>query len=231
VQQSFTVANDFGVIDLDEASVGDEWNSGEVLAVTLTDQDLNKNTWLDEDLTIADPSGQQAGSDLIPSMQIGSPLSLTTPPTGEATLDGVENSTIASFSKIGIVGTTTTDSIDTDSTAIMLGHTVSTLRTAVAASDYAYINYNVKSLITGGVDSINIYDQSATPDAGMDAVTTFSGNSTVGMVAIENLVATGTFDDAHYFTVNFTHAAGESDYTLGDRYYVDIFTFGDGPTV
>ena len=56
------------------------WNSGEVLAITLTDQDLNKNTWLDEDLTLADPSGQQAGSDLIPSMQIGSPLVLKAPP-------------------------------------------------------------------------------------------------------------------------------------------------------
>jgi hypothetical protein len=38
------VANDFGTIDMDEASVGNEWNSGETLAVTLFDQDLNKNS-------------------------------------------------------------------------------------------------------------------------------------------------------------------------------------------
>jgi len=31
-------------LDMDEASVGDEWNSGETLAVTIVDQDLNKNT-------------------------------------------------------------------------------------------------------------------------------------------------------------------------------------------
>jgi hypothetical protein len=31
--QSFIVANDFGVIDMDETSVGDEWNSGEELTV------------------------------------------------------------------------------------------------------------------------------------------------------------------------------------------------------
>ena len=30
--QSFTVANDFGTIDMDESSVGDEWNSGETLS-------------------------------------------------------------------------------------------------------------------------------------------------------------------------------------------------------
>ena len=49
---SFVVANDFGDIDMDEASVGAEWNSGETLAVTLIDQDLNKNTWSDEDMTL-----------------------------------------------------------------------------------------------------------------------------------------------------------------------------------
>ena len=48
--QSFVVTNDFGVIDMDETSVGAEWNSGEELAVTLTDQDLNKNSISDEDL-------------------------------------------------------------------------------------------------------------------------------------------------------------------------------------
>ena len=41
--QSFVVANDFGVIDMEASSVGDEWNSGEALTVTLIDQDLNKN--------------------------------------------------------------------------------------------------------------------------------------------------------------------------------------------
>ena len=52
--QSFVVANYFGTIDMDESSdLGDEWNSGETLAVTLIDQDLNKNTASNEDLTLA----------------------------------------------------------------------------------------------------------------------------------------------------------------------------------
>jgi hypothetical protein len=46
------VANDFGVIDMDAASVGDEWNSGEELTVTVIDQDLNKNTLSNEDLLL-----------------------------------------------------------------------------------------------------------------------------------------------------------------------------------
>ena len=71
--QSFVVANDFGVIDMEEASVGDEWNSGEALTVTLIDQDLNKNSASDEDLIMINTTRTH----LIPSLQIGSPLSLT----------------------------------------------------------------------------------------------------------------------------------------------------------
>jgi len=228
--QSFTVANDFGVIDLDEASVGDEWNSGETLAVTLTDQDLNKNTWLDEDLTIADPSGQQAGSDLIPSMQIGSPLTLKSPPTGLSTIEDLDNATIQAFSKIGIVTADVTDVDHPTSLQITPGHTVLELRTAMSSADYSYINYDVQSLVTSAVSSIQIEDTGDNTD-GMDAVTSFSGNSTKGMVLIENLVSNTTFEDTEYFGVNFTVVSGMTSIDEGDRFYVDIFTFGDGTTV
>jgi hypothetical protein len=66
------VANDFGVIDMDAASVGDVWNSGEAMTVTLIDQDLNKNSASDEDLVIKNTTRTH----LIPSLQIGSPLSI-----------------------------------------------------------------------------------------------------------------------------------------------------------
>jgi hypothetical protein len=65
--QSFVVANDFGVIDMDASSVGNEWNSGEEITVTLIDQDLNKNTLVDEDLVMANTTSGH----LIPSLQIG----------------------------------------------------------------------------------------------------------------------------------------------------------------
>ena len=50
--QSFVVANDFGVIDNGSRPQLATWNSGEALTVTLIDQDLNKNSGSDEDLTI-----------------------------------------------------------------------------------------------------------------------------------------------------------------------------------
>jgi hypothetical protein len=70
--QSFVVANDFGTIDMDASSVGDVWNSGEALTVTLIDQDLNKNSASDEDLTIQNTTNTH----LIPTLTIGSPLSM-----------------------------------------------------------------------------------------------------------------------------------------------------------
>jgi len=228
--QSFTVANDFGVIDMDETSIGDEWNSGEVLAITLTDQDLNKNTWLDEDLTLANPSGQQAGSDLIPSMQIGSPLVLKAPPTGMATIEiskSGTNATIQAFSKIGIATNTALDSNHAASLAITPGSTISELRTAMASADFSYINYDVTSLVSADVTAVGLSDQSGAT-AGMTSVTP-AGDGKRGMALIQNLVTdANNFEDDEVFTVNFTTTA---DITANDRFYVDIFTFGDGATL
>ena len=75
VAYSYIVANDFGAIDMDESSVGVEWNSGETLAVTLVDQDINKNTLSDEDMTLA------AHNSTIPSLEIGSPIKLSSTAT------------------------------------------------------------------------------------------------------------------------------------------------------
>jgi len=98
--QSFVVANDFGTIDMVESSVGDEWNSGEELTVILKDQDLNKNTLSDEDLTIA-------LSTLIPSIQIGSPITLGNGTVVEGgprgATSGYGTVTIDSFSKLAQV--------------------------------------------------------------------------------------------------------------------------------
>ncbi|MDB4850245.1 hypothetical protein OAH42_01925 [Nitrosopumilus sp.] len=88
--QSFIVQNDFGTIDMDESSVGDEWNSGETLTVTLIDQDLNKNTANDEDLVIKNTTRTH----LIPTLQIGSPLSVTTDTDAHII-------SVTSYSKIG----------------------------------------------------------------------------------------------------------------------------------
>jgi hypothetical protein len=88
--QSFVVANDFGTIEMDGASVGDVWNSGEALTVTLIDQDLNKNSGSSEDLTIVNTTRTH----LIPSLQIGNPLMISQ----NLTDDGGTAGTIVSVS-------------------------------------------------------------------------------------------------------------------------------------
>ena len=93
--QSFIVANDFGTIDMDESSVGVEWNSGETLAVILVDQDLNKNTLSDEDMVLTN-----SYNSTIPSMMIGSPITLSSDSlfgSGNATDIGM---TAGTFNKI-----------------------------------------------------------------------------------------------------------------------------------
>jgi hypothetical protein len=128
--QSFIVANDFGTIDMDESSIGSEWNSGEELTVTLRDQDLNKNTGSDEDLTMA-------LSDLIPSIQIGSPILIDSPATGNSTVDGVVNATKQAFSNVRIVDSTpaaTTGDNGATELSINMGIPVSTLTAANANS-------------------------------------------------------------------------------------------------
>jgi hypothetical protein len=226
--QSFAVANDFGVIDMDEASVGDEWNSGEVLAITLTDQDLNKNTLLDEDLTLADPTGTATGSDLIPSMQIGTPLSLTAGTEASVSMiENISNATIQSFSKIGLATTAGTDTMHTGTLAINTGILIGDLRAAVANADYTFINYDVTSLVNADVTAVIVEDASHT--TGFGTYGTPSGDGKRDLVQLTTITGSGTFLDAEYLRVNFT-VASASTVAVGDRFYVDIFNFGDGTT-
>jgi hypothetical protein len=97
-EQSFVIANDFGTIDMEEASVGDVWNSGEALTVTLIDQDLNLNTASDEDILMANTTRTH----LVPSLQIGSPLSVL------STGDDIES--VSTFSKIAYYTNASTSS-------------------------------------------------------------------------------------------------------------------------
>jgi hypothetical protein len=69
--RSVLVANFFGTIDMDAASLGGEWNSGEELSILLTDGDINLNSRVDEDISVAD-----GRFTIIPSLRIGSPITL-----------------------------------------------------------------------------------------------------------------------------------------------------------
>jgi hypothetical protein len=70
---SILVANFFGQINMDGAALGGEWNSGEDLPVLLTDQDTNLNSRVDEDIDLSNERFT-----IIPSLQVGSPITLET---------------------------------------------------------------------------------------------------------------------------------------------------------
>jgi len=118
-EQSFVIANDFGVIDMEEASVGDEWNSGEALTVTLIDQDLNKNTASDEDLLVKTSTSAKP----VPSLKIGSPLMV------EAST-GINSSTVTidSFSNIARLTNATENIGATTNFTIHTGYTAAELK-------------------------------------------------------------------------------------------------------
>jgi len=225
--QSFIVANDFGTIDMDESSVGSEWNSGEELTVTVRDQDLNKNTGSNEDLTMA-------LSDLIPSIQIGSPIMIDTPTSsgaGTSTVDGLVNATKQAFSNVMIVdtfsGVTTGDNAATQ-LSINTGNLVSVLTAAHANSTtgsvLTFINYDVTSLMST-VTGIDVRDTGN--NNGAQTAITPADSATRGLLQLHGAL-TGMTANLQ-FVVNFTGTA--VDITTGDRFYVDIFTFGDGTAV
>jgi hypothetical protein len=146
------VAHDFGTIDMDVSSVGDEWNSGEEMTVRLIDQDLNLNTASDEDLTVK-------GGTLVPSLQIGSPLSVK---TGAILSDSSAHtntiSSITSFSKIATVVTNSvSDSFDTADTAFAINTKITGTEWAayVALGGSEFINFDLQN-ITSDVTHVKV---------------------------------------------------------------------------
>ncbi|MGY8714480.1 MAG: hypothetical protein ACKVJ1_11375, partial [Verrucomicrobiia bacterium] len=208
--QSFVVANDFGTIDMDESSIGSEWNSGETLTVTLIDQDLNKNTADDEDLTIS-------ASDLIPSLKIGSPIVLN---EANSRVEG-SSMTVSSFSNIGSAGSTVLSATDhAASLSINLGTTVADFRAAYVAADFTFINYDIASLTAAVPTDVEFGDNGTYTKIADGSATTFRG-----LTQITGLVdTTAAIVETEYVLVNFTATAAV---TAGDKFYVDIFTFGD----
>ena len=59
-----------GSITMHGEDAGEEWNSGEPIGITLVDPDRNLNSYSDEDLTVAT-------SDRVPTITIGSPITVT----------------------------------------------------------------------------------------------------------------------------------------------------------
>jgi len=198
---------------MDESSIGDEWNSGESLAVTLVDQDLNKNTLSDEDMTLT------THQTLIPSLQIGSPISLE----DDSTFEGA-TMTCGTFNKICTIASIVAPH-DKQSTMVQLTipeTTVADYRSLIDGASFVYLNYDLSEVATS-LGVITLTD--ATGDA-LTAASATGGNS--GFVALGAILPVGSTDlvETESIAINFT----ESDpplATVDDYLYADIFTFGD----
>ena len=62
----------FGTIAFDEDGVGGEWNSGEVVTVSIFDPDMNYDTRSEDGLFVKDSTS------IVPAIKIGSPITLKT---------------------------------------------------------------------------------------------------------------------------------------------------------
>ena len=122
--KTIKVSLGFGVLNINSASLGGEWNSGETVGVSLTDTDANKNGLSDEDLDV-----NNGNSTLIPAIKIGSPL----------TLSGASSTACSS------AGTTFGSSVDTYSDRLICKTSTATTYPATATGAY----FNVTTGITG----------------------------------------------------------------------------------
>ena len=215
--QSFVVANDFGVIDMDEASVGDAWNSGEALTVTLIDQDLNKNSGSDEDLLIANTTRTH----LVPSLQIGSPLMLTTNTTAApATIVAVTDFSNIAYVDIG------SGHFGTGGNGNNMTVPTGWTGTQVAATnngdqETSYLNYDVSFFTNStndmsGICLVESSGRSIACDADAD------GSSIVQIKGTE-----GTTTSIMNVTASFSEAHG-GDAVVSAPIALDIFSFGPG---
>ena len=217
---TFLVTNSFGDLDMDESTIGDEWNSGETLAVTLVDQDLNKNSWSDEDMSMTN-----SYNSTIPSLQVGSPITMSS----DSLVGNTENAVaahsgcnIGTFNKIcTLTSPITATLMDSRHTQVSFnGTTIADMRTAGNDASYIFVNSDVTEL-TGAVTGVALVDASG------DALYAEStGTDEQGMIQLaETITATGgNLVETDTLILNFT---GVLVGATGDSIYADIFTFGD----
>ncbi|HXV38805.1 MAG TPA: hypothetical protein VD699_04470 [Nitrosopumilaceae archaeon] len=141
---SIVVGFGFGTLSI-AAPTNGVWNSGEEIAVTLVDSDANKNSRADEDLDVFNPLVT-----LIPSLRIGTPVTLSgVPQTGvPATLPQLV--TVAAIDGTGIAGPGTAGRIVGVTPAFVAGSTAAPVD---RFSDIARINLPAGTAIIPGVDA------------------------------------------------------------------------------
>ena len=98
-QQSILVGYSTASIDFAEEEIGDEWNSGETMTITLTDADRNLNNTADEDILFSEED------EYIPTIHVGTPLTLNGTVAVELAGGTSATATVDSSSGIAFIGT------------------------------------------------------------------------------------------------------------------------------
>ncbi len=217
---SYVVTHEFGIIDMDASSVGDEWNSGEEMTVLLVDADQNLNSLADEDLDLNNPDVT-----IIPSLQIGSPLSLTDGATVEGMVVEVD-----SFSFIGRVNATVNN--DDQNLKIDTGILVSELRSLSDAdgTGFVYLNYDIRSLVKAPVTAMKVIGNNSGGTNVGTQETEDALNALNSAQALQRFHITGTDDNLvedETIILAFTTRGSLTDVQKGDPFVVDFFSFGD----
>jgi hypothetical protein len=202
--QSFIVTNDFGVINMDESSVGDEWNSGEAIAVTLIDQDLNKNTASDEDLLLVNTTNGH----LVPSLQIGNPLMVTSSGSDVAGVSDYSNIAYYTNASLSGIGTTANYTINT-------GYTGENLNSIDTVNTYFNFDFTSFTNTTNAVTGVCLVNSTM-------SLACSAGDAKSGVIEIKD---PGYSAGALFVELSMSQDAN----SLTDKPFVaDVFSFGAG---
>ena len=128
-----------GMVSIDLSSIGSDWGSGESLSVSITDQDENSNTLVDDDFSVD-------GSTSIPTIQIGNPFTLEGTTVSEGTVElGVPTDLTADITRLANI----VDGYDMDRGVAYAIEARDTAQTAIDAAEL---------VIEDSLDATNITD-------------------------------------------------------------------------
>ena len=216
----------FGTIDL--MPVDDEWSSGEEIPVELFDGDANKNSRADEDLDLNNPD-----VDLIPSLQTGTPATLSNLSTAE--LDGTAFTfEVQNFSDRALLesSSSTLTIADGDTFDLAFGNMDDFFDAApINDSDFqgfALFNYDIRAL-TDNVSGVGSFDIAISGETIATDVTDRQGLILIDDVAIAALADDPSSDPlTASFTLNDDGGPAIGPLVPGVTIpvVVDIFGFG-----
>ena len=196
------------------------WSSGQTVDVTLVDQDENKNSRSDEDLTV---SSSSAGA--IPTLKIGSPFTL-----GSADIRvGNQPTSVQAFSDRAWINSVTL-SANAPVSIVVAMSPVDILSTIPLAAqnlaDSSYAGFRGFNLVN--VDAGSIFGSNSI-DIQLDGITIASGVDSQSLTLL-NITATDrtTIEDSLATSTTITLSGDHDALTSGTVYPIvfDLFSFG-----